>query len=137
EEGQEFFFAERGLLQNPLEQGWRNVFRVDGYSHAQLWLGSMEQTGMAAGLVVDVESGLEKGANDFLRPKNRQLPRHSIQPRVTPTCSVAGSMSLGIGSPVWSALSRKHRIASWAISRASASVSPNVQISGIAGTTTL
>jgi hypothetical protein len=42
-----------------------------------------------------------------------------------------------MGSPVSEALSIKQRIASLAISRASSRVSPEVQISGIAGTITL
>jgi len=44
---------------------------------------------------------------------------------VTATRSVVtGATSLGIASPVLRALSRKHRIASLAISRASSKVSP-------------
>src|SRR5258708_1185265 len=100
----------------------------------------MKQSRMAPLLVVDVEATALKRRNHLFRLQHRQLWWHSERGygMVTATRSVVISdTSLGIGSPVSSALSRKQRIASRAISRASSRLSPYVQISGSAGTTTL
>ncbi len=102
----EFLFRESSLPEDASEERLRNILRVDGHGNAKLGFGCVQQSSVASGLVMDIEPSTEECVDNLLRLEDGQPVRHAPYTRVTATRSVAGEMSFGMGSPVFSALSR-------------------------------
>jgi hypothetical protein len=92
---------------------------------------------MASCLMIDFEPGPPEGGDDLPGPQGREA-LHFV-PIWTPSRAIRGGRfrSRGNRALCFSRLSRWQRIASAPIRFAAARVRPKVQISGIAGTTTL
>src|SRR5262249_677120 len=98
------------------------------------WVGRMDQSMMAAGNTNDDKPSTLKSPNGF-RSRDAGQSRHAATATVS-LWMTGSEISSGIGSPRSRRLARTSSMASLAMLRASASVSPSVTTSGSAGTWT-
>jgi len=132
----EFLDAQPGLAKDRSQSAWLEIpppMNGNGYRSARA--SSKRHDMMASNNPLDGKAGLFKRTNNLPSLQDRQTP--ACHAAATVTSLTSGGASSGMGSPCALRCSMTAKMASFAIRRASSSVSPSVTASGNAGTSTV